>query len=75
MATLLDVMAQAKKAGMRTNHATLVHNGQRVIVMAFSLPDHDVMANPDGSLVIDGRNVTDPTAWDDLRDVMAEVEK
>lgn len=74
MASLIDVLAQAKKAGMKTNYATLSHNGHRVLAIVFALPEHDVMVK-DGKFWIDDRAITDPQAWDDLRDVMAEVEK
>lgn len=71
MATILDALRMAKKAGMRFVMATRTHGGRKVVVMAISLPQHDMAANG-GSFSIDGRAITDAAAWADLRDVMAE---
>jgi len=70
MATVLDVIGQASRCGMKTASKTYSHNGKKVVVIAFAITDFDVMAEG-GSFKIDGRAITDPSVWDDLRDVMA----
>lgn len=71
MATLLDVMAQAQKRGMKTAAKTLDHNGDMVVIVAFAITGMDVVAEG-GTFKIAGRAITDPAAWEDLRDVMAD---
>jgi len=71
MATLLDAMGQAVRAGMRTATTTRDHNGRKVVIIAFAITDFDVVAEA-GTFKIDGRAITDPAAWIDLRDVMAD---
>ena len=73
MATVLDAMGQAIRAGMRTATTTRDHNGHKVVIIAIAIPDFDVMATGE-TFLIDGRAITDAAAWDDLRDVMAESE-
>jgi hypothetical protein len=72
MATILDATGQAKRAGMKTASKTYSHNGRKVVVLAFAITDFDVVAEG-GTFTIDGRAITDPFAWDDLRDVMEEA--
>jgi hypothetical protein len=72
MATIQDALGQAKRAGMKTASKTYSHNGVKVAVIAFAITDFDVVAEG-GTFQIDGRAITDPSAWDDLRDVMADA--
>lgn len=69
MATVLDAMGQALRAGMRTATTTRDHNGRKVVIIAFAITDFDVVAEA-GTFKIGGRAITDPAAWVDLRDVM-----
>ena len=71
MATVHDAVFQARHAGMKTASKTYSHNGQKVVVIAFAITDFDVVAEG-GTFTIDGRAITDPSAWNDLRDVMAD---
>jgi hypothetical protein len=73
MATVLDATSQARRSGMITAQATRNHNGRSVVVVAFAITGHDVVANRE-MFFIDGRAITDADAWADLRDVMAESE-
>ena len=72
MATVLDAIAQARRAGMRTATTSRERNGRKVVIIAFAIPEHDVMADGE-TFRIDGRAITDADAWADLRDVMAET--
>ena len=74
MATVLDALRQAQKAGMRTAITTRQSKNGKVIVLGFAITGFDVMAE-NGKILIDGRAITDAFEWNDLRDVMAESEK
>lgn len=73
MATVQDAMRQARAAGMRTATTNRERNGKSVVIVAFAVPNFDVVADR-GTFYIDGRAITDAHAWSDLRDVMAESE-
>ena len=71
MATVLDALRQATKAGMKYAAKSYDHNGQKVVMFALAITGFDVVAQ-DGTFYIDGRCITTASDWDDLRDVMAE---
>lgn len=67
VATVLDAVFQARKAGMRS--AIMSKNG--VLIVGFALNGVAITVK-NGKVLLGGRAITDPDAWDDLRDVMAE---
>jgi len=73
MATIQDALNLATRSGLKIAITSYPHNGIEIAVMAVSIPKFDVVAR-NGTFEIDGRAITDPIAWDDLRDVMADKE-
>ena len=79
LASLMDVVSQAIRGGMLVSMTTIENKGRRFAVVALGLPAGDVVATLNRrtgrqAITADGRDITDPAAWEDCKEVMAELE-